>query len=796
MQFYTACALKGNRILVRGYKNGKRFTDTVAFKPSLFVRTSTESKYKTLSGVSVKKAKFETLYECREFLDQYRELEDCPIYGNTDFITQYLMETYKDEVVYDLSQIKVAFLDLECESENGFPDLENPNERINLITLRIDGINYVISLHPVVLPDCKVYVEDTEKDLIARIFEILQKEDVDVLTGWNIRLFDIPYIMGRAKLFFDEKELMAFMPFNMFKERMIKIGQRDYKIFDLLGYTTLDYLDLYKKFSGSNQESYALNFIARVELDEQKLDYSEYSSMREFYTQNFQRFAEYNVQDALLVEKLDNKLKLLDLAISIAYEAKITFDIVFFATRIWETICCDHLLKQNIVPPLKTKYAKDDQFIGAFVKEVEPGLYKNIVSFDATSLYPSIIMGWNISPETCVENKVCFSAENFLPSTESSDSQRETIAQAIEDAETADTALACNGSTFMRSKRGFIPLLIETTFNQRQEAKKKMIELEREYETTKNKSLLPQIAALKVRQSVKKILANSLYGCLGNPAFTYSSPALATAVTVTGQVIIRRAELGINAYLNTILQNSQKKDYVIAVDTDSVYLHLDDLVNQTNPSNNTEFIDKVCVEMIQPQLNKLMDNLSYELGCTNNKIAFKREAIATVGMFVAKKRYALLVNDLEGVRFADPKLKIMGMETVRSSTPMIVRNKLKECIKIILTKTPEELRNYVNEFKKEFMTLPLVEIASPRKVSGMDKYRDRNAIYKLGTPIATKAALLYNAYLKKLNLEKKYMTIKEDDKIKFVFIKIPNPYGKGGRDAVIAFSSTPPEEFE
>ena len=165
-------------------------------------------------------------------------------------------------------------------------------------------------------------------------------------------------------------------------------------------------------------------------------------------------------------------------------------------------------------------------------------------------------------------------------------------------------------------------------------------------------------------------------------------------------------------------------------------------------------------------------------------------------MFVAKKRYALLVNDLEGVRFAEPKLKIMGMETVRSSTPLVVRNKLKDCIKIILTKNPDELKKYVQEFKKEFMQLPLVEIASPRKVSGMDKYRDNFMIYKQGTPIATKASLLYNSHLKKLGLDKGYAPIKEDDKIKFVFIKIPNPYGKGGRDAVMAFVSEPPVEFE
>ena len=790
MQFYTACTIKGNRILVRGYKDGVRFTDSVSFKPSLFVKTTSSSKYRSLKNTPVKRIQFDTLYECREFLDQYRDLEDCPIYGNTDFITQYLMETYPAEVEYDLSKIKIAYLDLECETEAGFPNLEAPNERINLITIRISGINYVISLQPVNLPDCQVFVEESEKALIARIFDILRKEDIDILTGWNIRLFDIPYIIGRAKVFFTDEEISAFTPFNILKARDITIGQRQYKVYDMPGYTVLDYIDLYKKFSGNNQESYALNFIARVELNEQKLDYSEYNSIREFYTNNFQKFAEYNVQDALLVEKLDDKLKLIDLAVSIAYEAKISFDIVFFATRIWETICCDYLLKHNVIPPLKTKYAKDEQFVGAYVKEVTPGVYRNIVSFDATSLYPSIIMGWNISPETCTLADISLNADDFLRS------KRNSIPALLEEAEAQNSCLACNGSMFTRDGKGFIPILIERTFNQRKEAKAKMIALEKEYESSKRKELLPRIAALKVKQSVKKILANSLYGCLGNPAFVYSSPELATAVTVTGQVIIRKAEEGINDYLNSLLDSTLSKDYVIAVDTDSVYLNLEDIVLKHNPNDVTAFIDDMCERKIQPALNTLMTNLTHTLGCTENKIAFKREAIASVGMFVAKKRYALLMNDLEGIRFSEPKLKIMGMETVRSSTPLIVRNKLKDCIQIILTKGPEELREYVNEFKREFMNLPIVDIAAPRKVAGLDKYKDVSNIYKSGTPIATKAALLHNAHLKKLGLHKNYAPIKEDDKIKFVFIKIPNPYGKGGRDAVMAFAGEPPSEFE
>ena len=793
MKFYTACAIKGNKILVRGYKDGVRFTDSVSFKPSLFIKSDKETKYKTLNGIGVKRMIFDTLYDCREFLKQYEDLNDSPIYGNTDFVTQYLLETYESEVVYDLSQIKIAYFDIETETEGGFPDLRNPNEKINIIGLRISGVNYAITEKQVSIPNCKLILVSSEKELIQKFFELLRNEDIDVITGWNVKLFDIPYIIGRARLFFDDKEIQSWLPFNLMKERETNIGGTDYRLFEFPGYVILDYMDLYKKFSGTSQESYALNFIAKAELDEQKLDYAEYGSLREFYTKDFQRFAEYNIQDVELVEKLDNKLRLIDLAVSIAYEAKIPFDVVFFATRIWGTICCDYLLRKDIIPPIQTSYAKDDQFIGAYVKDVAPGLYKNVVSFDATSLYPSIIMGWNISPETCVKKDASLSADDFLKRKEKQ------VPSLVEEASKQNACLSCNGSMFTNDIRGFIPILIERTFNQRKDAKNKMLELEKEYEQSKDTNLLPRIAALKIRQSVKKILANSLYGCLGNPAFIYSSPELATAVTVTGQVIIRTAENAMNGYIRHLTKNNDK-DYVLAVDTDSVYLNLDEIVTQiqqkTKISDITDFVDKICEQKIQPELKKEMDLLAKTLNCTENKIFFKREAIASAGMFIAKKRYALLVQDLEGVRFEDPKLKIMGLETARSSTPAIVRKKLKDCIKIILTKTPEELRQYVNEFYDEFMVLPISDVAAPRGVKGILKYTDNTKIYQTGTPIATKAALLYNSYSKKIGIDKQYPTIKENDKMKFVFVKVPNPYGMAGKDAVMGFINSPPTELQ
>jgi DNA polymerase elongation subunit (family B) len=223
---------------------------------------------------------------------------------------------------------------------------------------------------------------------------------------------------------------------------------------------------------------------------------------------------------------------------------------------------------------------------------------------------------------------------------------------------------------------------------------------------------------------------------------------------------------------------------------------VEQISKKTKIADITEFINQVCEQKIQPEFKKEMELLAYTLGCPENKIFFKREAIASAGMFIAKKRYALLMHDLEGVRFADPKLKIMGLETARSSTPAVVRSKLKDCIRIILTKTPEELRNYVDEFYDAFMIMPIEDVAAPRGVKGINKYKDNSNIYKTGTPIATKAALLHNAYTKKLNIDKEVQSIKENDKMKFVFVKVPNPYGMGGKDAVMGFINKPPKQFQ
>ena len=301
-------------------------------------------------------------------------------------------------------------------------------------------------------------------------------------------------------------------------------------------------------------------------------------------------------------------------------------------------------------------------------------------------------------------------------------------------------------------------------------------------------------------QLVRKIQLNSAYGAIGNSYFRFYDTNLAEAITLTGQLIIQWIAAKLNDFLNDAI-GSKNIDYVIASDTDSVYLNLEGIVNKFGKDKNLnqtiDYINKVTETIITPFIEKQFDKLAKTMNAYENKIVMDREIIADKGIWTAKKRYMLNVWDKQGVRYKEAKQKIMGIETSRSSTPEIVRKKLKESISIILNKDEESLIKFVEDFKTEFMKLDPSEISFPRSVNGMKKYEDKDQIYKKGTPIAVKGALLYNFYINKMKLNKKYNKIFEGEKIKFIYLKKPNPLaGFKGEDCVIAFTGKLPKEFE
>jgi DNA polymerase elongation subunit (family B) len=793
-RFYTSVTTRGDNILYRGYENGKRVEGRIDYRPTLFVSTNKSSKYHTMDGRSVESFQPGSMSDCRDFILRHESVTGFEIYGNTDYIYQFIGDKFPDEVEYDKKQIKVAYLDIETTAENGFPQVRNPTERVNVITLIVDDREYVFALGDCTMPDSiNTYTFTNEKDLLERFIDIWEGEDPDIVTGWNVKFFDMPYLYARMDRII-EKRARKLSPWGIVRQRDVQTQSGDRIAFEFMGVTILDYYDLYQKFTYVNQESYKLDHIASVELGEKKLEY-EYDHFKDFYTKDFQKFVEYNYQDVKLVQKMEQKLGLMELALALAYTAKVNLGDVFSQVRTWDQIIYHHLRAKNIVIPRKKGGGKKDgQIIGAYVKEPITGRHDWVVSFDLNSLYPHLIMQYNISPDTKMRpdgfpKNPCISVDGVLDGT---DLCEKNLAKLKEQ----NFSVAANGVCFRKDKLGFMPELMEKFYAERKHYKKLMIEAQKKkQQNPDDESLDFEIAKYHNFQLVRKIQLNSAYGAMGNQYFRYFDIDIAEAITTSGQLSIQYIANELNAFLNKTL-NTGDYDYVVASDTDSVYLRLGNLVRslagEKTKGEIVRFLDKSCKGVIEPFINKCYETLAQKMNAYSNKMVMEREVIADVGVWTAKKRYMLNVHNSEGVQYDEPKMKIMGIETTRSSTPQVVRQKLKDAIKLVLTGTEDQVINFVANFKEEFKGYSPDEIAFPRGCNNINNYIDEAVIYRKSTPIAVKGALIYNHYLKKLKLDGKYHRVNEGDKVKFLYLAVPNPY----KDKVISFPGTAPKEFE
>jgi DNA polymerase elongation subunit (family B) len=340
---------------------------------------------------------------------------------------------------------------------------------------------------------------------------------------------------------------------------------------------------------------------------------------------------------------------------------------------------------------------------------------------------------------------------------------------------------------FSKKEVGFLPTLMENMYNDRTVWKKRMIEAKKQYEQTPTRELENEIARCNNMQMAKKIQLNSAYGALGNVYFRWYQRNLAEGITMSGQLSIRWMEKHINQYLNKLFK-TQDEDYVIACDTDSMYIRLERLVtgvfgdNQQDTQKIVKFLDDVCEKKIQPFIDKTFAELGDYMQVMKQKMVMKREAIANKGIWTGKKHYILNVFNNEGVQYNEPKLKMQGIEAVRSSTPAACRKNIKKALEVIMNEDEKAAVKFINDFKNEFMTLPFEEIAFPRSVKDMRKYQDASSIYRKSTPIHVKGSLIYNALLREHKIDSKYPIIRDGDKIKFAYLRTPNP----ARDTVIS----------
>lgn len=794
MKFYTNVQMIGNEFYVKGVENGKRVEYKKFYNPKLYIKSNKKSKFKTLEGEYLEEIQPGTVKECREFIKRYEDVDNFNIYGNERFLYQFISDEYEHEIEYNLKDIKIYSIDIEVASENGFPRPDECNEQILLITIQDFHTKniYTWGLHPYscTLDDelMNKYIESEikyvqckdEKHLLESFLEFWMRDYPDILTGWNIKFYDIPYICGRMEKILGEFKSLS--PWEYVYEMEEFIYNRHQKYYIIQGVSSLDYLELYKKFVLSPRESYSLNYICEVDLGQTKLDHSEFLNFKDFYVNGWNKFVDYNIIDTVLVSKLEEKQRLIELAINMAYDAKVNYNDVLFQVRTWDMIIYNYLKQYNIIIPPKPHVDKKDKFVGAYVKEPVPGVYDWVVNFDLNSLYPHLIMQFNISPETLQKQRL----DNLI-------SISKCVNKSFDTSPYIGNSVCPNGSIYTNSFRGFLPKLMEKKYNERVIYKKKMIEAKKRYKETGDKKYLDDVSRYHLAQNSRKTSLNSAYGAIGNPWFRYYKLENASAITTSGQVAIKWIEKKLNEYLNKLLDTTDT-DYVIAVDTDSVYLNMGDFVKKIVPENTptnkiVNFLDKIAETKLKPFIDNSYQELATYLNAYEQKMEMKRENIANRGIWTGKKHYILNVWDSEGVRNSEPELKIMGIEAVKSSTPGLCRDLIKKGLYIIMNGTENELIDFISKSRIEFYKSDINKIAFNKTANNIDKFKDPVKIYGKGTPIHIRGCLLHNYYLKKKNLINKYSVIQNGEKIKYCYLKRPNPLNEN----VISFLEFPSE---
>lgn len=837
MQFYVSIETVNNEIVERYIDNGVEKTRRVKYTPTMFRHCREESKYKDIYGKNCAPQTFPTMKDARDWM---RRMEDTGLeaMGMDDFKLSYISDTYGSEIAYDRKFIRVANCDIEVTGDK-FPDPMKAEYEIDAITHydSIDDRFYVFDLLnsmygsvsewdkklaakldieggdevPKEILDRVIYLPfQNEKELLLEYINLWETNRPAIFTGWNVEGFDIPYIMNRVKNVLGERSMKRFSPIGRVKSKIIQNMYGDKEIYSIDGVTILDYLDLYKKYSFTNQPTYALDYIAKYETKRGKLPYD--GPINKLRETNHQRYISYNIMDVESVQAIDKVRGFIDLALSMSYYAKMPFSGVMSPIKTWDAIIFNSLKEQKKVIPQVRSHVKQS-FPGAYVFEPKPCVRKYIMSFDLTSLYPSIIRQVNISPETIRGQFKVHPIHEYIAGTAPRPSD--------------EYSCSPNGWMYDKYQEGIIPKEIAKVFFQRKDWKKKMFAEERNIESikkliaskqigsddsipnvdryvqfndefiqmlsTKSERVLNMLmadceaAAIlgNTNQLNRKILINSLYGALGNIYFRYFDLRNATAITIFGQVGIQWIARKINEYLNKVC-GTINEDFIAAGDTDSVYVCVDKVIEKVGlerfkkQDDLVEFMNQFGKKKMEPMIDTAYRELCEYMNNKEHLMHMDREAISCPplgskgigGFWKAKKRYALNVYDMEDKRFSEPHLKIMGMETQQSSTPKAVQAALEESIRRMLQEGEESVQEYYKQFEREYRELDYKVIAEVKTANDIAKYDD-NGWPGFKCPFHIRGALTYNRATKGISVT----PIMEGNKVMVLPLREGNPFG-------------------